>query len=116
MAMTPSVSLTTLVTALGNSPEIRARLQDVTFAQHLYSALCNTDLYYQDDPTPVGCSWRTAGGIVADLRDQNEDYVDFYCSDVAGVVYPEIAEALATIGWRAVPIEEDESFFSLPPA
>lgn len=112
----PTVSLASFIAALRGNPEIRARLQDKIFAQHLYSALCNTDLYYQDDPTPVGCTWRTAGGIVADLRDQNEDYLDFYCSGDEGVVYPEIAEALAAIGWRAVPIKEDESFFSLPPA
>lgn len=112
----PTISLASFIAALDNSSEIRVRLQDTTFAHYLYSALCNTDLYYQDDPTPVGCTWRRAGEIVATLRDQNEDYLDYYCSGDEGTVHPEIAEVLATIGWRSVPIAEDESFFSLPPA
>jgi len=112
----PPVSIASFEAALHDSPEIVRRVQDDTFAQRLYAAMCNTDLYYQNDLTPVGCTWRTAGAIVADLRFQKEDYLDFYCSGNEGVVHPEIAEALALIGWRAVPITNDESFFSLPPA
>ena len=29
------------------------------------------------------CSWRSAGGIVADMREQG-DYIDWYCSGIGG--------------------------------
>ena len=73
------------------------------------------------------CSWRSAGGIVADFRngyeDINEDYMDWYCSGMGGIggyeddkkfeqwqartkyvpegtVTDEIREDFAALGWR----------------
>lgn len=95
---------------LRSSEDIRAKVSDMTFARELYSALCNTDIYYNDCETPVSCSWRHAGGVVADLRDQNEDYLDFYFSGQEGHVTEDVQQALAPLGWRIV--APKEHFFS----
>jgi hypothetical protein len=55
-----------------------------------------------------------SGGIVADLRDCGEDYLDYYCSgmiDLDGsvsesIVTDEIALDLAKIGWIVKPYEK----------
>lgn len=58
------------------------------YAQNLYAALCNND-FVKNDVWPIltdeawGCSWRYAGGIVADIR-QEGDYIDWYCSGIIG--------------------------------
>ena len=93
------------------------------YAQNLYAAMCNREWQYQDvwclltDRT-WGCSWRTAGAIVADIRGEG-DYMDWYCSgsrawnldndDASGyvsesVVTSEIAWDLAQIGWQCIDI------------
>lgn len=57
---------------------------DDVYAQHIYAALCNTE-WQQTEPWPIlkneswSCSWRHAGGIVADMCGRG-DYVDWYCS------------------------------------
>lgn len=80
------------------------------YAQNLYAALCNNRFFYgQDEWT---CSWRFAGGIVADLRNSG-DYMDWYCSgmgDKAGyvaesVVTEEITVDLMKLGWTIKPYE-----------
>ena len=60
-----------------------------SYAQNLYAAMCNNDFQYQDTWTVLadktwGCSWRAAGGVVATLRDCDEDYMDYYCSGMGG--------------------------------
>lgn len=58
-----------------------------SYAQNIYAALCNNDFQKLDvmqiltDKT-WGCSWRHAGGIVADMLEQG-DYLDWYCSGMA---------------------------------
>lgn len=57
---------------------------DTSYAQNLYAALCNTK-WCKNDVVQIlkeefwSCSWRYAGGIIADMREQG-DYVDWYCS------------------------------------
>jgi hypothetical protein len=74
------------------SPELVQKVRaSKRYAQNLYAALCNTDWQYQDTWTVLtdqtwSCSWRSAGGIVADIEGQGGDYMDWYCSGMGGVV------------------------------
>ena len=59
---------------------------DDVYAQHLYAAMCNND-FTKNDVWPIltekkwGCSWRYAGGIIANMQEKG-DYVDWYCSGI----------------------------------
>lgn len=57
---------------------------DRVYAQHLYAALCNNiwqrlDAWCLLSEKTWDCSWRHAGGIVADMR-ASGTYTDWYCS------------------------------------
>lgn len=58
------------------------------YAQNLYAAMCNND-FQRLDVWPLlkgqtySCSWRYAGGIIADMVEQG-DYIDWYCSGMSG--------------------------------
>jgi hypothetical protein len=59
-----------------------------SYAQNLYAAMCNRN-FVKNDVWPLlkdqrwSASWRSAGGIVADMREQG-DYIDWYCSGIRG--------------------------------
>jgi hypothetical protein len=59
---------------------------DKIYAQHLYAAICNND-FTRNDAWPIltekkwSCSWRHAGGIIADMREEG-DYMSWYCSGI----------------------------------
>jgi hypothetical protein len=59
---------------------------DNVYAQNLYAAMCNNDFQKNDfiirlaDKT-WACSWRYAGGIIADMQEKG-DYIDWYCSGI----------------------------------
>jgi hypothetical protein len=59
------------------------------YAQNLYAALCNMR-WQKREVLPVlkdeywSCSWRSAGGIVANLQGKG-DYIDWYCSGSGGL-------------------------------
>lgn len=80
------------------------------YAKALYAALCNND-FTKNDVWPIlqeetwSCSWRYAGGIIADMREEG-DYIDWYCSGNEGYVDDEIKKDLLTLGWL-VPTYED---------
>ena len=97
------------------------------YAQNLYSALCNMQ-WQRLEVVPIlkedlwSCSWRHAGGVIADMR-QEGDYIDWYCSGIGGglgngdedgtkgyvpegVVTDEIKEDLKTLGWVPVPYKD----------
>ena len=65
----------------------KARSRDA-YAQNIYAALCNMR-WQKLDTFPIlkeeywSCSWRSAGGIVADML-QKGDYIDWYCSGIKG--------------------------------
>jgi hypothetical protein len=59
---------------------------DDVYAQNLYAAMCNND-FQRLDTWPIlkgetwSCSWRHAGGIIADMQEKG-DYIDWYCSGI----------------------------------
>jgi hypothetical protein len=63
---------------------IAEKCKDDRYAQTLYAAMCNNE-FIRNEVWPIlnektwSCSWRYAGGIVADIRQQG-DYMDWYCS------------------------------------
>ena len=66
----------------------KARSRD-DYAQHIYAAMCNMR-WQKLDVFPIlkdefwSCSWRTSGGIVANML-QHGDYIDWYCSGMGGM-------------------------------
>jgi len=85
---------------------------DEAYAQNLYASMCNTD-FVRNDVWPLlkgekwSCSWRYAGGIIADMREEG-DYIDWYCSGIGdknekfvgeGYVTDEIRTDLLKLGW-----------------
>jgi hypothetical protein len=92
-----------------------------SYAQNIYAALCNQD-WQRNEVWPLlkgeiySCSWRYAGGIVADMREAG-DYIDWYCSGIKGdndnhddgfvpegVVTDEIREDFFKLGW--IPVDD----------
>ena len=98
----------------------KARASDA-YAQNIYAALCNQS-WQRNEVWPLlkgdywGCSWRYAGGIVADMREQG-DYIDWYCSGIRDVDSPdngfvgeghvteEIREDFFKLGW--IPVNDE---------
>jgi hypothetical protein len=101
-----------------------------SYAQNLYAAMCNMQWHNSEMWKTLKeeywhCSWRYAGGIVADMR-QKGDYIDWYCSGIRNdgyqddldIVYPngyvsesvvtdEIREDLAKLGWFPIPYKDE---------
>lgn len=128
-----------LVEDIRNCPDMMAKIraEDRRYAQNLYAAWCNMQwcpralvpAIRQADEDLWTASWRSAGGIVADLRNKGEDYMDYYCSGMRGgfsfdgkddddyfmrtgyasesVVTEEIAADLNKLGWFPVPYDDD---------
>ena len=129
-----------LVEDIRNCPEIMAKIRadDRFYAQNLYAAWCNMQwcpkefwpILRQDPEKDLwSASWRGAGGIVADLRNKGEDYMDYYCSGMGGFatydeqegeaymskmkfvpegqVTEEIANDFDKLGWFPVPYTDD---------
>ena len=103
---------------------------DDNYAQNLYAAICNRQ-FQKLDVLPVlkderwSASWRSAGGIVADMQEKG-DYIDWYCSGIGdkdtgygldyrpatsyvpeGQVTDEIREDLKQLGWIVLDEEDD---------
>jgi hypothetical protein len=58
------------------------------YAQNLYAAMCNNsfqklDVWQVLKDIKYSCSWRYAGGIIADMQETG-DYIDWYCSGMGG--------------------------------
>jgi len=108
------------------------------YAQNLYAAMCNMQ-FQKLEVIPIlkeerwSCSWRSSGGIVADLRDEG-DYMNWYCSGIGsgieagsfcdddelsvpygdnisgyvaeGTVTEEIRQDLRKLGWIPIPYKD----------
>lgn len=108
---------------------IAEKCKDEAYAQNLYAALCNNQ-FIKNDVWPLlkddlwSCSWRYAGGIIADIREEG-DYIDWYCSGIRdkydaeantfgrcyvseSVVTDEIRQDLFTLGWLVRPYPDEE--------
>ena len=110
--------------------------QSDNYAQNLYAAMCNMTWqsreFWQELKGEVwSASWRHAGGIVADMREEG-DYIDWYCSGIGneelgngltgaipdisdgrdyvpeGTITEEIELDLNRLGWRPVPWKDDD--------
>lgn len=106
------------------SKRILELILDDTFAEELYSALCNirwvklpndpqerTQFVLAFDPHALrygldcfGCTFRGAGELVAALRNRSNnnhdsDYSDWYMGDKRGIVSDRVAAELLNIGW-----------------
>jgi hypothetical protein len=108
------------------------------YAQNLYASMCNNDfiplqvvpiLRQDPDRDYWSASWRAAGGIIADMR-QEGDYIDWYCSGIRndnhqdedlkcsypngyvaeGKITDEIRDDLQRLGWAVVPGGDWEKF------
>jgi hypothetical protein len=110
------------------------------YAQNLYAAFCNMrwcprellPALRQDNKKDLwSCSWRSAGGLVADWQGKGGDYIDWYCTGMGGenaeyegeetneqwlirtkyvpegTVTEEIEKDLNRLGWFPVPWEDD---------
>ena len=82
------------------------------YAKSLYAAMCNND-FIRLEVMPIlkeenwGCTWRYAGGIIADMRETG-DYIDWYCAGNEGEVTEEIREDLLKLGWVVKSLNDDE--------
>lgn len=106
---------------------------DKNYAQNIYAALCNNS-FIKLDVIPIltekewHCSWRYAGGIVADML-QEGDYIDWYCSGIRdysrdeadpnfyeggyapeGKITAQIKEDFQRLGWAVAPGGDWENF------
>lgn len=83
--------------------KVRASRQ---YGQKLYAALCNNEFIKREmwqllKEETWSCSWRYAGGILADMLEEG-DYMDWYCSGNEGVVDPEVQNDLYNLDWIVV--------------
>jgi len=87
---------------------LHKEMQDRNFAEDIYGALCNMRWQNKKDPSNIyHCSWRYAGGLVATIRGQGEDYLDFYCNGNEGKVSKEVNKLFNKAGWKQLPYEDE---------
>lgn len=100
-----------------HDPIIIALISDIEIAKDFYRALCNMQWLANpigpDDEVIVSrlkgednlwsCSWRSAGGIIADIRTKHynvrENYLTYYCSGDEGMISDTVKECFYRMGW-----------------
>jgi len=71
--------------------------QDSGFGVRLWSSLANVE--WRKDGAIIGYSFRAAGDLIVAVIGKGH-YMDWYCSGPEGTVDPEIAQMLASKGWK----------------
>ena len=93
---------------LSNTPLLTEKIKNnEIYAQNMYAALCNNEFIKKGDKKRWYCSWRRAGGIIAEIRGAHESYMDWYCSGMfitpgyvaESVITSEIGLDLLNINW-----------------
>jgi hypothetical protein len=82
------------------------------YSQNLYAALCNNE--FKQNDRLWSCSWRSAGGIVANLREEG-DYINWYCSGIGSdapflpesLVSDEVRKDIEDLGWTILEHNEE---------
>jgi hypothetical protein len=115
---------------IANDDTIVALLADGDVALQFYASLCNmrweSISRLPDDDKMIerlkgvnseiwSCSWRYAGGIIADIRNEHyntgESYISFYCSFTTafaeGTVTELVRKHFERIGWKPCPWDDD---------
>lgn len=78
------------------------------FSNNVYACLCNIIWYNSSTNDIYSCSWRYAGGLVAEIRNIGEDYLDFYCTGGEGEYNANIYKLLNKLGYKALQYREFE--------
>lgn len=116
-----------IVAIVNQSPIKEKAIASEVYAQNLYAAMCNMQ-WQRAEMWPIlkgdqiwSVSWRTAGGIIAEIREMKEDYMTWYCTGLGeqseeyhivgyvseGTVTDEIAADMLEKGWVPLPFNDD---------
>lgn len=68
-------------------------------AIEFWSALANVDWYNLSTKEEAGYSFRSAGGLIADIRKDGSDYMTWYCSGPYASVSYHIERTMKKAGW-----------------
>ena len=81
--------------------------EDKNFAVNVYCALCNIQWKKIGTDEIYNCSWRYAGGLIANIRNKEESYLHFYCSGNEGIVIEKINKIFNRLGWIQHPYSNE---------
>jgi hypothetical protein len=70
---------------------------DEEFCKNVWSALSNK-IWTNADGAEFSCTFRYAGGLIADIRGSG-GYMDWYCSAPYATVTKEIESGMGGLGW-----------------
>lgn len=106
--------------ALKKDEEFLALLKDEGFACAAYESFCNT-AYINEHRERFSCSWRYAGGMIASLRDEGEDYIDYYLGDfIEREAFnrveqhkDKVQEVYNRLGWRLLTSDDEVHDFKI---
>lgn len=108
--------------SLRTDPEYLSLLKNEVFACAAYQSFCN-EVYINEHRERFSCSWRYAGGLIAELRDEGEDYIDYYMDFVKGELFDQTEQHKNTIqqiynrlGWRLLTVEDQVYDFKVASA
>lgn len=79
------------------------RFKDDDFAKEIYAALCNLKWRSIFKPEyEFSCSWRYAGGLVAEIRGKGENYLTYYWGGGEGIATERVEKFFKELGFLPV--------------